>query len=265
MENNSSIMSIPNDGQNELVLNESNMEMVLAEAEKKVALMSRVLTVSIKATNSKDWTDQNGHPFPTASAAEKIGGVFGIKMELPVPPEGLREEREDNKGKYYIYTFTAKFILGARYIYAIGSGSSRDKFFSWDSGTKSWKELSEFDETNIKKAAYSNLVLNGITRILGIRNLTWEQLEAGGIKKDEVSKIDYNKGKETGGEKKSEYISEPQRKRLIAIASKSNYTPETLKEWLMFNFNIASTTEIPWKQYDVICKKVEAEPAKKEA
>ena len=41
-------------------------------------------------------------------------------------------------------------------------------------------------------AALTNLLGNGITRLLGIRNLTWEDLEKyAGIKKDEVSKVEY--------------------------------------------------------------------------
>jgi hypothetical protein len=57
--------------------------------------------------------------------------------------------------------------------------------------------LPEVDETNIMKAAYSNMMVNGITRLLGIRNLTWEQLEKYGINKDGVSKVEYRNGGHT--------------------------------------------------------------------
>lgn len=262
MDENQQIMSLSN-SEPEIINTDQSWEVVVAEAERKVALLQKVLTVAIKATNPRDWIDQAGKPSPTASACEKIGGVFGIKMELPIPPEGKREERSDDKGSYYTYTFTAKFMLGARYIYAIGSGSSRDKFFSWNSADRTWKELSEFDESNIRKSAYSNLVLNGITRLLGIRNLTWEQLESSGIKKDSVAVVSYNKGA-SADPAQAGLISEAQGKRLFAISNKAGYTDKSLHEFLMFNFNIASIKEIHWKKYDEICKKIEASPVKKE-
>lgn len=235
----------------EILNSDLSLEIIVQDAEKKVALLQKILTVAIKATNPRDWIDQSGRPSPTASACEKIASVFGIKIELPVPPEGKREERSDNKGSYYTYTFTAKFSIGSRYIHAIGSGSSRDKFFSWNSGDKTWKELSEFDESNIRKSAYSNLILNGITRILGIRNLTWEQLKAGGIKKDSVAQVSYNKGASSDPSSQG-LISEAQVKRFHAIATKAGWGQQELKDWLMATYKLDSSAKIPWKQYEAI-------------
>ena len=56
-------------------------------------------------------------------------------------------------------------------------------------------------------AALTNLFGNGITRILGIRNLTWEDLQKfAEITKEQVTTIQYKKG----GEKQP--IKEPQKK-----------------------------------------------------
>lgn len=259
MEN--SVMSVPSGEVPELVISDKSVEYIVSQAEKRVETLKKVLGVAVKRTGPKDWTDMQGHPYLTGSGAEKIAPLFGLKIEGVVHQ---RMEREDEKGKYYIYQCQARFWWAAGDMEAIGVCSSRDKFFSWDSQKKEWKPLHETDEGNIMKAAYTNLLVNGITRSLGLRNLTWDDLEPFGIKKDMVAKVEYNAGKETGGESKTSFISEPQRKRLIAIASKSGYTPETLKEFIMFNFSIPSTTEIPWKKYDDVCKKVEATPIKKE-
>jgi hypothetical protein len=57
----------------------------------------------------------------------------------------------------------------------------------------------------VKKAAYTNLLGNGITRILGLRNLTWEDLqEFAGISKDQVGRVDYKKNGKAQSEIKSE-------------------------------------------------------------
>jgi DNA polymerase III delta prime subunit len=72
----------------------------------------------------------------------------------------------------------------------IGTCSSRDKFFSESKGVL--KPDSDIDETNIKKAAYTNMTTNAVSRLLGLRNLTWEQLKAGNINKEKLQAVDYN-------------------------------------------------------------------------
>ena len=51
-------------------------------------------------------------------------------------------------------------------------------------------------------------------------------------------------------------ISVPQQKRFYAIARGSGKTDDDIKEWLMFNYNLGSTKEIPRKIYDEVCMKV---------
>lgn len=53
-------------------------------------------------------------------------------------------------------------------------------------------------------------------------------------------------------------ISEPQRKRLYAIAMSAGMKKEEFGEWLMFNFNYSSSKEINKSDYEKICKAAEA-------
>jgi hypothetical protein len=112
--------------------------------------------------------------------------------------------------------------------------------------------MSEFDETNIKKAAYSNLMVNGITRVLGIRNLTWDDLEPYGIKQGEVARVEYKNGSAGGN-----LISEPQRKRLYAIGKTSGMPEEEFKEWLFKTYGTTTTREIKKEWYEDICSYVQ--------
>ena len=102
---------------------------------------------------------------------------------------------------------------------AIGSCSSRDKFFAWDKRAGEngeYKQLSDVDETNIQKAAYSNMVMNGVTRLLGIRNLSWDELReitGDGVKEDKVDHAEFKRGKGggvSGGNK--ERMAEPEQR-----------------------------------------------------
>lgn len=247
------IIAVSNHETPELVTSDKSVEMIIAEAEKRVEIMKRILGVAVKRTNQTDWIDQQGKPYLGASGCEKVAPLFGVKMESVI---NQREEREDDKGKYYIYTFQARFWWKAGDIEAIGTCSSRDKFFAWDKsaegGKGAYKPLHDVDETNIKKAAYSNLIVNGVTRVLGIRSLTWDDLAAFNITKEGVAKVEYNKGA-TSDPSLVGLISEAQCKRFHAIASKSGWGEQELKDWLLKNYQLDSSKKIPWKKYEEIC------------
>lgn len=175
----------------DLVVEEKDLSLIVAEAEKRVAILKQVLGVAISRTNHSDWVDQQGKPYLTCPGAEKIAPLFQIVMTNLMLPQ--RTNHEDDKGSYYIYTCTATFTWRGGSIQALGTCSSRDKFFAWDKEKQEYKILSDIDETNIKKASYSNMYGNGITRLLGIRNLQWEDLKAFGIDKEKVQSIKYQK------------------------------------------------------------------------
>ena len=47
---------------------------------------------------------------------------------------------------------------------------------------------------DVKKSAYTNCIANGVSRLLGIRNMTWPELAEAGILKENAGKVDYKKG-----------------------------------------------------------------------
>lgn len=247
------ILAVSHSETPELVVSDKSVEMIIAEAEKRVEILKKVLGVAIKGTNASDWTSISDKPYLGGSGCEKVARIFGLKMEGAV---FQREEREDDKGKYYIYSAVARFFWKCGDIEALGVCSSRDKFFSWDGTKKEWKPLSETDEGNIKKAAYSNLMVNGTTRCLGIRNLTWEDLDTYGITKDKVTKVEFNKGASSDPAAQG-LISEAQCKRFHAIANKAGWGEQELKDWLLKNYQLDSSKKIPWKKYEEICNKAQ--------
>lgn len=217
---------------------------ILAAANRRVAQLDKIMTLSIKRTNQLDWVDEGGKPYLTCSGAEKIARLFGVCWK------NVKNEKvmsSDENGQFYFYECSGDFYLGKDVISAIGTCSQKDQFFSKKGGEV--KPLSEIDETNIRKAAYSNMVVNGITRILGIRNLTWEELEKSGIARDKSSKVDYAKGGNGGGK-----ISEAQAKRFFAICKQSGKSDEEVKKHLKETYKIDSSKEIKTSDYEAICK-----------
>jgi len=167
----------------------------LAEAaERRVEAINRIKQAALKATNAHDWVDQQGRPYLQVSGAEKIARLFGISWRIDEP---ILEREEDG---HFAFTYKGYFRMGVVEIEVIGSRSSRDPFFSKARGEDI--PPSAIDRQNVKKAALTNCIGNGITRLLGIRNLTWDDLAEAGIKRENVASIEY-RGQEMSEEAKA--------------------------------------------------------------
>jgi hypothetical protein len=168
---------------------------VAEQAEKRVDAMHKIKRMALKLTNRNDWVDQNGKPYLQASGAEKVARLFGISWRISEPV------RDTIEGGHFTYTYHGEFSLAGASIEAIGTRSSKDGFFKkyeWkedgDKRTRTELPVSEIDPGDVKKSAYTNLLANGITRLLGIRNLTYEDLrEFAGITKEQISSVEYKK------------------------------------------------------------------------
>lgn len=233
-------------------------------AEARIDAVIKIKQLALKVTNARDWTDQSGNPYLQVSGSEKIANLFNISWGF-LTPEPLYEQDDDG---HYTYTFKGRFSMGGRSIEVEGSRSSKDSFFKQnlyqDGKLVREKSVEERDnKRDVKMAALTNLLGNGITRLLGIRNLTWDDLEAfAGIKKDQVGKVDYK----TKGEKKDlqkpgqksadpTKITEPQSKRFYALAKGvGQKSEEEIKAFLKEQIGSEHTADIPKDKYDELCK-----------
>jgi hypothetical protein len=172
---------------------------VAAHAEQRIDAVMKIKKVALKVTNAMDWVDQRDKPYLMASGSEKIANLFNISWRLMTPEPAVELEGDGN----FTYTYSGEFSMGNRTIQCEGSRSSRDKFFiqyDYSEDRKSKKERLVSDRDNkrdVKMAAFTNLLGNGITRILGIRNMTYaDLLEFAGIKQGDLQKVVYKTGKE---------------------------------------------------------------------
>lgn len=172
--------------------------------EKRNKLMDRLLGAAISATDSSQWVDMQGKPFPTAAACEIMARRCGVRLYDIVQE---KQERNDEDGESYIYVTKGKAQLGnSEYdiIESMGTCSSRDQFIGTNpkDGADS-KRLQEIDEGNIMKASLSNFEVNAVTRLLAVRNKTWVQLASFGIKQGEAGRVDFATGSKGGGKGKA--------------------------------------------------------------
>jgi hypothetical protein len=183
---NEEVLSIPND-----------YDDILNIALSRVDQVKKLKEVAIKMTNYNDWINMGDKPYLVGAGAEKIGRMFGVKI---TDTKYKKEVSTDENGSFYFYVYTgiAKLANDIDGIECVGTCSSKDSFFAKSGGE--FKKISEVDETNIMKSAYTNMLQNGITRLLGLRNMTWEELKPAGIEKTKTSSVNYDKTVEVEGD-----------------------------------------------------------------
>lgn len=210
------------------VLADDTLIQIAKQAEARIDAVIKIKQIALKVTNVGDWCDQAGKPYLMASGSEKVANLFNVSWYF-LTPEPIYEEETDG---HYTFTYRARFELGSRFIEVEGSRSSRDGFFTqneWKGQVKTAKDVKDRDnKRDVKMAALTNLLGNGITRILGIRNLTYDDLEKfAGIKKEQIGKVEYKKPEkqmQEPGEKKADnpMASEAQIKAIHAILTKKS-------------------------------------------
>lgn len=194
------------------MLSTSEIVAVAKQAEERIDAMKMIKNTAIKLTNGGDWVDQNGKPYLMVSGAEKIAAAFGISWDF-LTPEPTCETDDDG---HYTYTYHGRFTMAGRALSIDGSRSSRDGFFkeyAYPNNVKTEKPLHErTNRRDVKMSALTNLIGNGITRMIGIRNMTYADLEQfANIKKADIGKVEYkNKRQENQNQKANDLENDKQ-------------------------------------------------------
>jgi hypothetical protein len=168
-------------------------DVVVKMFEKRSNLMRRIKAVAMKATNMADWVDFGKKPYLQATGAEKVRAELGLKLRII---GGGRRTETDEKGKYHIYSLTLEIshpALGG--IEAVGIKSTRNKFFAikthWEGDQKVSVDVPQCDikQEDVEKSAYSNALARAVTEFCGLRNLTWDEVNAALGKTDMQSQV----------------------------------------------------------------------------
>lgn len=206
---------LENTGEALTVISTDSLINIANKAEARIEAVKKIKGLSLRVTNYQDWVDQNGKPYLQTSGGEKIARLFGISWTVEEP----RTQQDGDEG-HYMVTYKGIFNLGNASIECIGTRSSKDGFFKkYEKGTYvndkyvQGKELppGAIDIGDVVKSAYTNLIGNGITRLLGIRNLTYDDLAEAGIDVQKITKVEYKSKVKT-----------PQSKSATTASSKSD-------------------------------------------
>lgn len=181
-----------------------NIMMVAERADKMVTALNKIMSAALKITTPRDWVLIGGTPYLQESGATKVARLFGIGWKI------IDQTVDRDADGYPTFTYRMTFTMGNITIEAEGSRSARDEFFAGkrtdrDGNPKKQKNLDEIDLRDVKQAAYTNCLNNGIKRILpGLRNLDVADLEAAGINMNNAKGYSFKTGTRGGNSGKAE-------------------------------------------------------------
>lgn len=169
-----------------------NILYLAEKADKYITAMNRIMDAALKITNELDWVLIGGKPYLQESGATKVARLFGISIQLlgnpvvEVDPEG-----------YKTYTYKARFILKDQFVECEGSRGMKEDFFA-GKGEK-MKKPDAIDERDVKMAAYTNCINNGIKRLIpNLRNIDVATLERAGLDVSKLSGYTFKQGSRGG-------------------------------------------------------------------
>lgn len=185
---------------------ESNTDNILYLAEKAeqyITAMNKIMDAALKITNELDWVLIGGTPYLQESGATKVARLFGISWKLlgnpivEIDPQG-----------YKTFTYKARFFLKDQFVEAEGSRSMKDEFFTGKDNPekgKTKKTADEVDERDVKMSAYTNLINNGIKRLIpNLRNIDVETLERAKLDVSKIRGYSFKTGSKGGNSGKAE-------------------------------------------------------------
>ena len=221
----------------------------LASFEREVVNYKRWVSLCYKLTRESHWLNHGTADKPRFSLQGPGAEALMNPLEMSFDrPDFRKEMHKDDKGEFYLYWcegYVESRKLGRRGWY-IGTCDSRDKFFESRPG---WTPAT--GEGDVKKSAFTNWIVNSVSRIAGLRDPDPQLLISAGLKPELIQTVDYS-GRRSP-EQDATLISEAQRKRLWAIAKSKGVGEDAVKQ----KFGLASFNEIKRGDYDHIVKWVE--------
>lgn len=181
--------------------NPDNIIYLAERADKYIVAMNKIMTAALKITNELDWVLIGGKPYLQESGATKVARLFGISWQKVGTP--LCECDRDG---YLTYTYSMRFMLRDQFVECDGSRSMREDFFAGkpDENGKI-KKPDEIDARDVKLAAYTNCINNGIKRLIpNLRNIDTATLEAAGLDVSSIRGYTFKQGSKGGNSGKAE-------------------------------------------------------------
>ncbi len=193
MENNEIIVHETNEIQNNLDFSSDNILMLAEQAEKRISAVKKIMNAALSITHENDWVLIGGKPYLQETGSSKIARLFGVKWEFI----GNNPQVEVDAEGYKTFSYRMAFFMSNDKIECEGSRSMREDFFA--KSKTGLKKPDEIDERDVKMAAYTNCINNGIKRLIpGVRNIGINELKNAGLDIEQISGYTFKTGSQGG-------------------------------------------------------------------
>lgn len=184
---------IVQEAQTEIVdISTDNIFLMAAQADKTIEALNKIMQAALKVTTEMDWVLIGGKPYLQETGASKVRALFGISWQISSEPQV-----ETHPDGHKTFTYHGTFSFRNSSIDAEGSRSSNDEFFTGRGEKK--KSADEINMANVRKAAYTNCINNGMKRILpGLRNIDVSALEDAGMDLGKIQGYTFKRGSQGG-------------------------------------------------------------------
>jgi hypothetical protein len=166
---------------------EKQLATALTQIENAFKFLDKVRDFVLQRSRPNDWTNQNGNPYLGESGTNRFWGPFKIyeKNIKAVSIDKNGQQKEDTNPGFFnteVKLFMISGIIGSELLNVEGTfeGGSilEDGFRSKD------------DVLFYFKKAKANWRGRALRKLLGLENLTWEDLKKVGITEDNVRKVE---------------------------------------------------------------------------
>ena len=161
------------------------LEVDVRRLEQVDKAMRMLRTYALKQTQEVDWVIYGDKPYLPSTAAERVANSLGINWEV------TKKEKTVFEDGHYMWSFEGVFSIGignfSRKVSIIGTASTKKPFFSKAKGKE--VPLNEIDERDVQMAAFSNFIMQGVSRLLGLRSVTIEELRNAGFEVEKIERV----------------------------------------------------------------------------
>ena len=239
------------------------------------SILATARAAAIRMTDPEDWLlfkDKQGREvaYLQDCGCERVRPIFGISTYDVSPPQKVSLTEG---GFIYMITGSGRCGLTQEIIESVTGGrASTDDYIAKQDPAPKGAQL----ELLVMKAARSNLEGNIVRALAGLKSVPITQImdayqgtskglrgrfrEGRGYGKQ--SDREHTGAVPTNGEQShpaaANAISEGQRKRMYAIYKNAGWQDSEVKDFLLREYNIASSADIPRDKYDEICRALES-------
>lgn len=160
---------------------------IIQTAQETARQMIKLRRIAVSLTTKDDWKDMGGKPYLETKGALPVGRLLRVSIHNAKCAKDFYDD--PLAGTVLEYTWTGEaYLPNGDVVPCIGMCDTKDSMFMEKGGK--YKELAEIDRKDVKRAAHTRLLGNGIKSILGLRNLTWPEVNEGLALRDDYKSDD---------------------------------------------------------------------------